>query len=152
MIVVSDSSPLIALARIRKLELLAALFERIVIPAEVHGEVIIEGRGLPGAEEVSSAAWIEVAPPCVAPQQAIWKACDGLGAGERGAIVLAKSLQADLTLIDERKGRQVAAEVGLSVAGCIGVLESGARRGLVPDLRGAYVSAFVLKRSFFRPV
>jgi len=54
-IVVSDSSPLIALARIGRLNLLAELYGQILIPAEVHHEVTIAGRGLSGAEEVRRA-------------------------------------------------------------------------------------------------
>ena len=59
--------------------------------------------------------------------------------GERGAIRLAKSLEADLVLLDERKARRVARDAGLSVVGCLGILEQGARRGLVSDLRQAYI-------------
>jgi predicted nucleic acid-binding protein len=54
-------------------------------------------------------------------------------------ILLAKSLEADLVLLDEWKARRVAQGAGLSVVGCLGILESGARRGLVPDLRQAYI-------------
>jgi predicted nucleic acid-binding protein len=66
-------------------------------------------------------------------------ACRGLGAGERGAILLAKSLPADLVLLDEWKARRIAREAGLAITGCLGLLEAGARRGLVPDLRQAYI-------------
>ena len=59
------------------------------------------------------------------------QACQGLGAGERGAILLAKALPANLVLLDEWKARRVAQEAGLSVIGCLGVLEAGARKGLV---------------------
>ncbi len=45
---------------------------------------------------------------------------------------------ADLVLLDEWKARRVARDAGLSVVGCLGILEVGARRGLVPDLRQAY--------------
>ncbi len=62
MIVVSNSSPLISLARIDRLNLLASFYERILVPAEVHDEVTVAGVGLPGAEEVRNAGWIEVAP------------------------------------------------------------------------------------------
>ena len=34
----------------------------------------------------------------------------------------------------------MAQEAGLSVAGCLAVLEAGARKGLVPDLREAYIN------------
>jgi predicted nucleic acid-binding protein len=138
-IVVSDSSPLIALARIRRLDLLASLFERILIPTEVHHEVTVAGRGLPGAEEVKSTAWIEVRAPRGPAEVSVERACEGLGAGERATILLAKSLAAGLTLLDEWRARRIAQKVGLSVAGCLAVLETGARKGLVPDLRAAYI-------------
>ena len=137
MTVVSNASPLIALARIGKLGLLASLYGRVLIPKEVHEEVTAQGRGLPGAEEVRRADWIEVRTgpygPGVEPAGLV-----GLGAGERSTILLARSLGAELVLIDERKARRAARELGLEVAGCIGILEAGARRGLVDDLRVVY--------------
>ena len=142
MIVVSDSSPLIALARVGRLSLLASLYERVMSPAEVCHEVTVAGGGLPGAKEVRRAGWIEVAAPRSPADPFLERACQGLGAGERGAILLAKALPADLVLLDEWKARRVAQEAGLSVAGCLGVLEAGARKGLVSDLRQAYTLGF----------
>ena len=139
MIVVSNSSPLIALARIGRLNLLASFYKRILIPAEVHHEVTVAGRGLPGAEEVRKTHWIEVALQKTPPHPSMIQACQNLGAGERGAILLAKSLPADLVLLDEWKARRVARDAGLSVVGCLGILEAGARSGLVSDLRQAYI-------------
>ena len=139
MIVVSNSSPLIALARTRRLNLLASFYKRVLIPTEVHHEVTVAGLGLPGAEKVRNAQWIEVASQETPPHSSLVEACRNLGAGERGAILLAKSLEADLLLLDEAKARRIAREAGLSVVGCLGILEAGARRGLVPDLRQAYI-------------
>ena len=139
MIVVSNSSPLIALARIGWLNLLASFYKQILIPSEVHHEVTVAGRGLPGAEEVRRAQWIEVASQKAPPDPSLARACQNLGAGERGAILLAKSLEADLVLLDEAKARRIARAAGLSVVGCLGILEAGARRGLVPDLHQAYL-------------
>jgi len=138
-IVVSDSSPLITLARVSRLSLLASIYKRILIPAEVHAEVTVTGRGLPGAEEVRHAGWIEVAPQESPADPGLAQACQNLGAGERGAILLAESLQADLILLDEGKARRVAREAGLSIMGCLGVLEAGVRKGLVSDLRQTYI-------------
>jgi predicted nucleic acid-binding protein len=138
-IVVSNASPLITLARIGRLDLLASLFERILIPAEVHHEVTVVGQGLPGAAEVRGARWIEVRTLPRPAEASIERACEGLGAGERGAIFLANSLTAHLVLLDEWRARRIAQKTGLSVVGCLGVLETGARRGLVPELRAAYV-------------
>jgi predicted nucleic acid-binding protein len=53
-----------------------------------------------------------------------------LGAGEREAIALAHELGA-LLLIDERKGKETAAEIGIRTAGTLAVLEEAATLGLV---------------------
>ena len=139
MIAVSNSSPLVALARIQRLNLLAKLYQRIPIPAGVHQEVTVAGRGLPGAEEVRRAGWIEVAAPNAPLDSALAQACQTLGAGERGAILLARSLRADLILLDESKARRIARDAGLPMMGCLGILEAGHRNGLVPDLRQTYI-------------
>jgi predicted nucleic acid-binding protein len=138
-IVVSNSSPLIALSRIGRLGILASFYKRILVSAEVHHEVTVDGCGLPGAEEVRNAVWIEVVSHTPSADPLLEAACQGLGAGERGAILLAKSRLADLVLLDESKARRIARETGLAVMGCLGVLEAGARRGFVSDLRQAYI-------------
>jgi predicted nucleic acid-binding protein len=60
MIVVSDASPLITLARAGHLELLREFYGQILIPRAVHEEVTVASTGLPGADEVLRASWIEV--------------------------------------------------------------------------------------------
>jgi uncharacterized protein len=83
-IVVSNSSPLIALARIGRLNLLASLYKRILIPEEVQHEVTVAGRGLPGAEEVRNANWIEVAPQKTVADLCWLVQAQDLGAGRAG--------------------------------------------------------------------
>ena len=139
MIVVSDSSPLITLARISRLDLLRSLYERILIPSEVHHEVTVAGGDLPGGREVRLADWIQVVRERSPVAKSLERACEGLGGGERGSILLAKALPADLVLLDEWKARGVAQSAGLAVVGCLGVLEFGARKGLVSDLRSSYL-------------
>ncbi|MFN0172570.1 MAG: DUF3368 domain-containing protein [Bryobacteraceae bacterium] len=118
---------------------MASLFGQISLPLEVHREVTGAGRALPGAEEVSRANWIQVSKPPSPADPGLVQACTGLGAGESAAIFLAKSMRADLVLLDEWKARRIAKDAGLSILGCLGVLESGFRRGLVTDLRSTYV-------------
>ena len=88
------------------------------------------GRGHPGAEEVREAKWIEVATPQTLANTSLAQACQSLGAGERGAILLAKGLSADLLLLDDWKARRVAQVAGLSMVGCLGILDAGARRAV----------------------
>ena len=55
MIVVSNSTPLIALSKIDLFHLLKKYFGKIFIPNEVYSEVVIRGEKLFGAEKVKSA-------------------------------------------------------------------------------------------------
>ena len=57
--VVSNSSVLIALSAIQKLELLKEIFNKIYIPEAVWNEVVVQGEGEPGSKEVKNAGWIE---------------------------------------------------------------------------------------------
>jgi uncharacterized protein len=139
-IIVSDSSPLITLSRAQQLDLLREFYGQVVIPREVYEEVTVAGAGLPGAEEVRNAPWIHLRPLLSAPSATLKAACSGLGAGERNAIYLALALKADVVLIDEEKARRAAKSAGLEVAGCIAVLERGARLKKVADLRTVYLS------------
>ena len=143
MIVVSNASPLITLARIGRLDLLRALFGRIHIAAEVHQEVVMRGGGRPAASGVQAADWIETHPEADAPALAALHRAHALGAGELATVLLAGALRAELTLIDERSARRLAQTRGLAVMGCVGLLETGHRRGLVHNLRDCYHALLV---------
>ena len=121
MIVVSNSSPLITLARARHLGLLRDFYREFAISPEVFNEVTIAGAGLPGAEEVRKASWIRVQPHPPEPLGTVKIAYTGLGIGERSAIYLASALSADVVLIDEARARRAAKNAGLPVACSIAV-------------------------------
>jgi predicted nucleic acid-binding protein len=126
-IVVSDTSPLNYLVLIGAIEVLPALFDEIYAPAEVIDE--LKHSGAPVSVKVwiqSPPDWLRVAAPSIGVTTSI-----RLGPGETQAIALAKELQADLILIDERKGRKVAAEHGLKAVGTLNVLEFASERGLI---------------------
>lgn len=140
MIVLADSSPLITLARARYFGLLHEFYGEVIVSREVHDEVIVAGAGLPAAEEMQSATWIQVRPTPSESSPEVETACARLGAGERSIICLAHALSADLVLIDEERARRAAKRVGLSIAGSIAVLERGAKLNRVADLRSVYLS------------
>ena len=127
----ADSSPLIALCRIRRLELLRNLSGRLIIPDAVWEEVSVSHPEKEGAKEVLCSDRIE--------QQAVRDIAlvrllrQDLGAGESEAIVLARELQAAVVLMDERRGRTAAKHPGLTCTGLAGVLIVARRRSIITD-------------------
>jgi predicted nucleic acid-binding protein len=124
MIVVSDTSPINYLVWIGEIDVLHQLYGSVILPRAVQQELT-----QPEAPETvrlfaqQPPAWIEVR------ADAALLALTGLGPGETEAISLAVHLQADLLLIDERKGRRIAAAQGLAVSGTLIVLEQAAEHG-----------------------
>lgn len=131
MIVVADSSPLIALCRIGRLKLLHDLFGQLIIPDAVWQEVSASHPGKAGAAEIMSASWIERRAVKDMPLVNLLR--QDLGAGESEAIVLAREVSADVLLMDERRGREAAKRLGLTCTGLVGVLLEARRRGIVSD-------------------
>jgi predicted nucleic acid-binding protein len=129
MSVVSNASPLINLARIGQLRLLHEVYGEIVIPEAVRNEVVREGTGQPGAAELEQANWVEMQP--VSNRLLVQALRQDLDAGEAEAIVLALELKADLLLMDERLGRQVARHLGVAVTGLIGLCLEAKHKGII---------------------
>ena len=59
MIVVTNSTPIISLAKIDKLHLLRDIFGKIYVPNAVYKEVVLKGKGRPGSKEIEEAEWVE---------------------------------------------------------------------------------------------
>ena len=138
MTVVSNASPLITLSKVGALQVLPALFGKVVVATEAFHEITVAGAGRPGANDVQGAPWIEAKSCSNATRFTQWRSQYGLGMGETATILLAQELSANLALIDERTARGLATSLGINVMGCIGILESAARKNLVTDLRGTY--------------
>jgi predicted nucleic acid-binding protein len=154
--VVSDASPLITLAKIKELDLLPKLYRAITITPQVYDEVVVTGASLSGAAEVLAARWIQIKPVANFAQFDLTREQFALGKGETSAIILAIEIGADLLLVDELKARKTAQAHGLTVLGCVGILEDAFAKGLVIDLAsgyrrliasGAYIDPEILNRS-----
>jgi predicted nucleic acid-binding protein len=129
MIVVSNASALINMGRIGKLNLLHELYGEIVIPEAVWQEVVIDGAGQPGSDEVRVAAWIKKL--AANNSHLVHALQQDLDAGEAEAIALSSEIRAGLLLMDERLGRETAHHLGLRCLGLIGVFIEARRKGLI---------------------
>ncbi len=137
MIVVSDSSVLIHLAAIGHLELLKVKFGEVIVPKAVWREVVVDGEGRPGADEVRQASWIKMHE--VHSRPLVITLTQHLDDGESEAIALAVEAEADLVLLDERDARNAAEALGLDILGVIGILIWAKRENLIQSLKDAIV-------------
>ena len=131
--IVSNTSPIINLACMDRLNLLPALFGEIVIPDAVFHEIAVAVPNAPGASDVRMAPWIHR--HLVANQSLVASLRLELDLGEAEAIACAIEADARLLLIDERRGRLVAQRLGLSVMGLVGALLLARKRGLIESIR-----------------
>ena len=131
MIVVSDTSQILSLALIGRLDLLHELYHAIVIPEAVRAEIMATNQA--GAREVAQADWIRT--HLIEPDVVLKLLLREVDRGEAEAIALAIQLRADALLLDERKARRVAAYLELNVAGLLDVLQAARQRQLIPQIK-----------------
>ncbi len=137
-VVVADTGPLIALARIGRIELLRRLYGRIVVPPAVHSELAVDSNR-PGAKVLAgafAAGWIVVE---TVVHSGVRQELDQiLGPGEAEAIALAEQEDPRFLLIDDARGRRTTRARGIPVVGVAGVLLVAKSRGelaaVSPDL------------------
>ena len=134
MIVVSDTTPLIGLASIGRLNLLQELFDEVYIPQAVFDETVTFGREESKAkQEVSNADWIHVVK--VKDRLAVDVLLDEMDLGEVETIVLASEMNADWVLMDEKKGRRKLTQLNIPKIGTLGILLKAKQLDLIPLLK-----------------
>lgn len=117
-IVISDASPLIALADIEELDLLQKLYQKVFITDIVRSEIHAD---LP--------LWIEESSNYNRKQFQVLQL--ELDSGEVSAIALALENPERRIIIDESKGRSVAKRLGLKVTGTLGIIIKAKEQGLI---------------------
>jgi len=130
-VAVANTTPIIALALISRLDLLQQLYGEVVVPPAVWDEILAGGPAGIGSAEVREASWLRMT-PLQDPHRADLLA--DLDRGEAEVITLAQELDADLVIVDERLARRHAARLGLTLTGTLGVLLKAKERGLVSTI------------------
>ena len=125
---------MIHLSRIGRFHLLKGLYDQIAVASSVFSEVVERGWGLAGALETDRAVregWMKVLDVVDR-----WKAREMAVArrihlANAEIVQLARESKADVLLADEEEVRELAAEFGLEVRGCLGLLAEAAGGRLV---------------------
>jgi hypothetical protein len=130
MLIVADTSALVALAACRSLHLLDTLFQEVWVPAAVHRECIVSGK--PEAEVLAEYLNGKVVDVDLT---RFVIAATGLGQGELEAMALYRQLSAGGLLMDDQRARKVARFNGMQVIGSVGVLLAARQHGHIQALR-----------------
>jgi predicted nucleic acid-binding protein len=129
MIVIADTSPIHYLILIGEINLLPRLYDQIIISNGVLAELTADATPEKVKRWLSNMpGWLETRS---LPGPVEKSLTDILDLGESEAIQLATDLNADLLLIDEKIGRDIATKRGLRIVGTIGVPASASEKGLV---------------------
>ncbi|HKK10285.1 MAG TPA: DUF3368 domain-containing protein [Bacteroidales bacterium] len=125
--VVANTTPILSLIKINKLDLLEQLYGKIFIPKAVYIE-IQQGKQKPHYEDLKNKSWIEIK-TLKKPEK--FEFVLNLDKGEAEAILLAKEINADLIIMDEIAGRRVARNIDSALTGTLGVLLKAKEKGFI---------------------
>jgi len=132
MLVISNSSPIIHLTKIGRLELLKNLYGQILVPTKVYSECTDTTSYRAETHYISSATWISIVQ--IENLKLFNLLYSEIDAGEAEAIVLSLERSADLVLLDDMEARMKARRLELRIAGTLGVLLKAKKSGLVQTL------------------
>ena len=112
-LIISDSTTIITLLNINRLDVLKNIFSLVYIPQQVYDEITIE-------EKISLDKEFFVV-KAISDKNLYTLLTKTLDKGESEAIVLAKEMNLSL-IIDEKKGRKIASNLGINIFGFVGLL------------------------------
>jgi len=149
---VADTSAIIAFSSVGQLDVLRSVFSIVWIVPEVFNEIVTQGEGWIAAveaqKELIAGTWMRRATIC---EDAIFESLyHTLGnSGETEAIWLALNRKIPV-LLDEWRGRKVAAKVGVETTGTLGVLKKAKAQGTITQV-GPIVRAMMVNGIYFKP-
>jgi len=140
MIVISNSSPLIAVSCLRQVDIFRHLFGHLHIPHAVYQEVVVQCPDPQEQRHLQDAIYefMTIVSPSVSN---IFSR--NLGMGERGVLNLAIEMCPDTILIDDRRARNEAKELGFSPTLTTDILKQAEQHKLIPSYHDVMVDLFL---------
>ncbi len=134
--IVSNTSPIINLAKIDKLDLIEKLYQNIIIPAAVYKELIMSGQDKENIPAIKSLIDNKIIYVQEIQNSALTRALEqDLDPGESETIALAVEINADLVILDEREARETAEIYKLKKTGFIGILLKAKQKGFIDSVK-----------------
>ena len=130
MVIVSDTSVITNLLRIDHLLLLRQIFGQIIIPPSVRDELYQVKKQI---KIINESDWISIKE--ITNKTLYEELRENLDPGESESIVLALELNADILLLDERKGRRAAEKYGIRITGLLGILMDAKEFGMIEEVK-----------------
>ena len=122
---VTNSTCLIGLERIERLDILPQVFDTVFAPPAVAKEV------------QASVDWLRV--QAVANPYVVTALRTQMDEGEAEAIALALELSDVLLILDDKKARRVAQQMGMKVIGTVGMLLRAKRQGIIAEVKPLFI-------------
>ena len=129
MLIVADSSALIALATCDGLDLILKIYEDIKIPEAVYAEIVAPEK--PQSDVLGAFLANRVVPVDIS---RLVLTAGGLGRGEVEAMALYKQLSADALLIDDQRARVIAEHNHINCIGALALLLLAKQRGKISEV------------------
>lgn len=131
--VIVNTTPLIALSHVGRLDILKKLYGEVTIPEAVYNELSVKAESVCKKAVDSSLDWIRV--DKIKNQMAKTMYKTQLHDGEVEVMILAKEVAADVVIIDDANAKKHAKYLGLPVTGTLGVLIKAKQKGYINELR-----------------
>ena len=131
--VIINSTPLIALSHINKLNLLKMLYNQVYIPQAVFDEISVKEDSICKIQVKQSLDWIKVLKIKNTMAKEFFKA--QLNDGEVEVMILAKEICANLVVIDDKNAKKHAKYLGLNVTGTLGILLKAKQQGIIQEIK-----------------
>lgn len=141
-LIIADAGPIFSLALIDRLDLLNQLFDDIKIPRAVWNEITLHKN-----TSFYHNIW-DFFESRVVDISGFNELTFIMDYGESEAVVLYKELGADFLLIDDKKARSIAQNLGINCVGTLGLLIKSKEKNLIQKLRPIFLDFLDNKRFF----
>ena len=130
--IVVNSTPLIVLCGIGKLDILKDIYQEISVPMAVFREVTTKDDSACNQLKTSG-EWLHEEEIKDRSEKKMYKA--KLHDGEVEVMILAQEQNADLVILDDNAAKKTAKYLGLPVTGTLGVLIKAKRMGIIESIK-----------------